>query len=137
MDETKHIDWPHPPVLDDLPDFHDMKTFAIMHIRLGRIVTQNSVDHDNFLPTITNIHYSQSSEIVGQITAYLSLNQPFGRYQALVCVGPGGIKIKENAPTNKVKTPSIRNKYLQPACPPTPRSRRIPVARKAPMICDM
>ena len=64
-------------------------------------------------------------------TLYRSLNHPFGRYHAFVCVGPGGIMKKEIEPTTNVRNPSMRNKYRHPAFPPIPRIRKMPVARKA------
>lgn len=66
-----------------------------------------------------------------------SVNHPFGLNQAFVCVGPGGINIKEQSPTMRVIQPSMRKRYRQPGLPPTPRRRKMPVAMKAPAILDM
>jgi hypothetical protein len=87
------------------------------------------VNHYNFLSAS---HISERPRLMEQyhITS-LSVNQPWGRNHALVCVGPGGIRNHEANPTAKVKQPSIRNKYRHPLKPPTPRRRNIPVARKA------
>ena len=68
---------------------------------------------------------------VGAQIANRSVNQPLGRNQAFVCVGPGGIKNQDASPTAKVRQPSIMNMYRQPANPPTPLKRKIPVARNA------
>ena len=67
----------------------------------------------------------------------LSVNHPFGLYHAFVCVGPGGIMKYEAIPTMRVKPPSIKNRYRQPAFPPTPRNRKSPVAMNAPEISAM
>ena len=72
-----------------------------------------------------------------QESAHRSVNQPFGRNHALVCVGAGGINAKENRPHRHVKIPSMRNRYLHPATPLCSRSCKIPVARKAPTIWVM
>ena len=66
-----------------------------------------------------------------------SVNHPFGLNQAFVCVGPGGINMKEQSPTRRVIHPSMRKRYRQPALPPTPRRRKMPVAMKAPAILEV
>jgi len=93
------------------------------------------VDHDNFFPTSFCEFFSVCPKNI--IISCLSLNQPFGLYHAFVCVGPGGIITNEQSPTHRVIKPSMRKRYLHPALPPTPRSRKIPVARKALTISDV
>jgi len=65
-----------------------------------------------------------------------SVNHPFGLNQAFVCVGPGGMSMKEQSPTTRVIHPSMRKRYRQPALPPTPRRRKMPVAMKALAISE-
>ncbi len=50
MDKTKSVDRPHPPVSKSSPDHFRGKTFTIMHIGLGRVIAQNSIDNNRFLP---------------------------------------------------------------------------------------
>jgi len=98
-------------------------------VRFKKKALNAPVNHYNFLSAS---YVSERSQLMEQyqITS-LSVNQPWGRNHALVCVGPGGIRNHEASPTAKVKQPSIRNKYRHPLRPPTPRRRNIPVARKA------
>ena len=71
------------------------------------------------------------------VVTHRSVNHPFGLNQAFVCVGPGGINMKEQSPTRRVIHPSMRKRYRQPALPPTPRRRKMPVAMKPPAILEM
>ena len=70
------------------------------------------------------------------LVTHRSVNHPFGLNQAFVCVGPGGMSMNEQSPTRRVIHPSMRKRYRQPALPPTPRRRKIPVAMKALAISD-
>ncbi len=49
MNKAKTVDRPHPPILQSRPNHFRGKTFAIVHIGLGGVIAQSSVDHDFFL----------------------------------------------------------------------------------------
>ena len=42
MHHSEDIQWPDSPVTDHIPNFLDCETLTIVHIRLRRVVTQNS-----------------------------------------------------------------------------------------------
>lgn len=63
------------------------------------------------------------------ITSSRSVNHPFGRYHALVCVGDGAIANHDQMPMRSVMQPSMRNSQRQPSRPCNPRMRRMPNAR--------
>lgn len=91
------------------------------------------VYHNDFFPTffIFNNQYE-----VGEKNKYRSLNQPSGRYQAFVWVGPAGIRNQDDRPTVSVNKPSRRKRYRHPSFPLCPRRRSKPVARNALMISE-
>ena len=49
VNESKGVDGPKSPVTDGLPDHLNRKALSVVHVRLGRIVTQDAVDHNDFL----------------------------------------------------------------------------------------
>ncbi len=106
MKYAKDVNWPQPPVLEDRQHRLHGKTLAIVHVRLGRVISKDSIHHDDFLATLS----SAGDLIVARASTYRSLNQPVGRNQAFVCVGPGGIMKKEAMPTPSVRAPSMRNR---------------------------
>ena len=150
--QSQNVQGPELPINKRAPYHLDTETFPVVHIGLGRIVPENPAHihqeyntkfwTESFPPVHHNDFLAETSswiwwlQLLGRI-AHRSENHPLGRYQALVCVGPGGIIKKEVNPTTRVRIPSRRNRYRHPAFPPTPRRRRVPVARKALLISAM
>ena len=62
MNKTKNVDGPHSPIFDNLPNFPDVETLTIMHVRLRWVVTKNSVNHDNLLPVPRDMLIGQLGE---------------------------------------------------------------------------
>ena len=61
-----------------------------MHVRLRRVVPQHTVDDDGLLAACATSVRRPIGKVIS-IATYRSVNHPFGLYQALVCVGLGGI----------------------------------------------
>ena len=43
MDESENVDGPEPPVLQCFPDHLDGESLAVVHVRLGRVITEDPV----------------------------------------------------------------------------------------------
>ena len=134
MGQTQDVDGPNAPILDDYPKLLRCQTLAVMHVRLGRIVPENAVNHDRLLAA-THLGMSlQTVKMDGLLIANRSLNQPLGRNHVFVCVGLGGIMKKDVMPIMSVRRPSIKNRYRHPARPSMTFKRRMPDAMNAPEI---
>lgn len=77
-----------------------------MHAALVWVLPDNSIDHDDFLPS-TAISNPYSSEL-GESIAYRSVNHPFLPLSLLeVCVGLGGMRMNEAMPNISVSNPYV------------------------------
>lgn len=106
--ESQDVQWPEIKVFETLPQQLGRDLFPVVHIGLGRVLSNDPVDDDSLFPAFENIISGQTEHPEGKARGrtHLSSNQPFRpRSQPAVWHGPAGIKPYASRPTQSVKIP--------------------------------